>query len=221
LVGPIEKGANDGQVQYAKDIIASLKATVSSRRGTAAVLSSGKGKKRGRKGRELKSINRATDGASDSKPGIENWGLFEPLRPIFGPIVDMLKPVLAGNIVYGLLVGLLVASWFRFGFSGGYNRDVGFFATPERIAAYEEMWRREESELWDWLEERVGMQRLTEASKNSGESKNMEEKLRDERMEERELDAAIRVTEDKLKVLKGVVEKKKKKGDVRTSSVLQ
>jgi hypothetical protein len=211
LIGPIEKGANDGQVQYAKDIIAALKAAVSSRRGTAAVVSSGKGKKKGRKGRESKSINRATDGASDSKPEVENWGLLEPLRGIFGPIIDILKPVLTGNILYGLLVGLLVASWFRFGFSGrgSNNRDIGFFGTPERIAAYEEIWRREESELWDWLEERVGMERLREASRNPGERKHMEDKLRDERMEERELDAAIRVTEEKLKVLKGVVEKKK------------
>ena len=211
MTGPIEKGANDGQVQYAKDIVASLKAAVSSRRGAVAPVSLGKGKKKGRKGRESKSINRATDGASDSKPKAENWGLFEPLRGIVGPVVDILKPVLTGNILYGLLVGLLVASWFRFGFSGkgGSNRDVGFFGTPERIAAYEEIWRREESELWDWLEERVGMERLREASKNRGERKNLEDKLRDERMEERELDTAIRVTQEKLKILKGVVEKKK------------
>jgi len=136
--------------------------------------------------------------------------LFESLRPFLGPVVDILKPVLTGNILYGLLVGLLVASWFRFGFpsKGGSHRDVGFFGTPERIAAYEEIWRREESELWDWLEERVGMERLRE-QKTPGERKNMEDKLREERMEERELDAAIRVTEEKLGILKGVVEKKK------------
>ena len=85
---------------------------------------------------------------------------------------------------------------------------MSFFGTPERIAAYEEIWRREESELWDWLEERVGMERLREATRNPGERKNLEDKLRDEKMEERELDSAIRVTEEKLKVLKGGVEKK-------------
>jgi hypothetical protein len=140
------------------------------------------------------------------------------LRGIFGPIVDILKPVLTGNILYGLLVGLLVASWFRFGFSGkgGSNRDIGFFGTPERIAAYEEIWRREESELWAWLEERVGVERLREASRNFEERKNIGDRLRDERMEERELDTAIRVTEEKLKVLKNVVEKKK--SDVKRSA---
>ena len=179
---------------------------------------SGKGKKKGRKGRESKSINRVTDGASDSTPRAEDWGLLEPFRGVFGPIVDILKPILTGNILYGLLVGLLVASWFRFGFpskGGAGNRDLGFFGTPERIAAYEEIWRREESELWDWLEERVGMEQLREASKNPGERKNLEEKLRDERMVGRELNTAIRVTEEKLKVLKDVVDKKK--SDVKTS----
>ena len=217
MTGPIEKGANDGQVQYAKDIIAALKAAVSSRRGPAAVANSGRGKKKGRKGRESKSINRATDGASDSKPQVEDWGLFEPLRGILGPVIDMLKPILTGNVLYGLLVGLLVASWFRFGFSGkgGNSRDASFFGTPERIAAYEEIWRREESQLWDWLEERVGMEQLREASRNPGERKHIEDKLKEEKMEERELDAAIRVTEEKLKLLKGVVEKKK--GDAKTS----
>jgi hypothetical protein len=221
MVGTIEKSANEGQVQYAKDIVASLKAAVSSRRGTAAAVSSGKGKKKNRKGRELKSINRAIDGASDSKPEAENWGLFEPLRGVFGPIVDIIQPLVTGNILYGLLVGLLVASWFQFGFSGrnAGHRDVGFYGTPERIAAYEEIWRREESELWEWLEERVGMDQLRDVgTMAAAEGKNMEDRLKDEKMEERELDTAIRVTEERLQVLKDVVKKKKKNGPVKTNA---
>jgi hypothetical protein len=212
MQGPIEKGANDGQVQYAKDIIAALKATVSSRRGTA-VTPTGKGKKKGRKGRESKSISKQTDGASDSKPVASNWGLFEPLHGILEPVLDIVRPLLTGNILYGLLVGLLVASWFRFGFSGkgSSSRDLGmgFLGTPERVAAYEEIWRREESELWEWLEDRVGMDRLRDAGKMPIEAKMMQSKLNDERMDEREMDAAIRVTEEKLRVLKASVEKNK------------
>ena len=217
MTGPIEKGANDGQVQYAKEIVTALKASVSSRRGTAAVASLGKGKKKGRKGRESKSINRATDGASDSKPKVEDWGLFEPLRGIFRPLYDIIKPALTGNLLFGILVGIMVASWIRSGFLGksGNTRDVGWFGTPERIATYEEFWRREESELWDWLEERVGMERLRESNRNPGGMKIIKEKLREEKMEQRELDAAIRVTEEKLKLLKDVVDKNKV--DVRTS----
>ena len=91
--GPIEKGANDGQVDYARDIMVALKAAVSSRRGTA-LPSSGKGKKKGRKGRESKSLTKTTDGTSDSKPATEDWGLFEPVHGILGPILDIVKPLL-------------------------------------------------------------------------------------------------------------------------------
>ncbi|PMD46663.1 hypothetical protein L207DRAFT_507559 [Hyaloscypha variabilis F] len=212
LKGPIEKGANDGQVQYSKDIVAALKAAVSSRRGTATI-TPGKGKKKGRKGRESKSISKQTDGASDSKPTTSNWGLFEPVHSLLEPLVDIVGPLLTGNILYGLLVGLLVASWFGFGFSGkgSGNRDLGmgYFGTPERVAAYEEVWRREESELWEWLEDRVGMDRLRDVSKMPIEARSIQDKLKEERMNEREMDAAIRVTEEKLRVLKASVEKSK------------
>ncbi|PBP19935.1 GRAM domain-containing protein [Diplocarpon rosae] len=215
LKGPIEKGANDGQVQYAKDIIASLKTAVSTRRGIIPA-AAGKGKKKGRKGRESKSISKTTDGASDSKPSAETWGLFEPLHGVLGPISDIFSPLLAGNILYGLVVGLLVASWFRFGFSSkGSNstrdRGMAYFGTPDRIAAYEEIWRREESELWEWLEDRVGMDWIRDAARMPIESRTMQNRLNDEKMDDREVEAAIRVTEEKLRVLKATVEKRKGK----------
>lgn len=111
--------------------------------------------------------------------------------------------------MYGLLVGLLVASWFGFGLRGNGASELGHWGigTPERIAAYEEMWRSEESELWKWLEDRVGMDHLRDAA--VGEERVVKDKLRDERMAAREVDHAIRVTEERLRVLKGVVEKEK------------
>ncbi len=210
--GPIEKGANDGQVQYSRDIVAALKAAVSSRRGTTTI-TPGKGKRRGRKGKESKSLSKQTDGASDTKPAASNWGLFEPVHGLLEPLIDIVRPLLTGNVLYGILVGLLVASWFSFGFSGNGrgNRDlgIGYFGTPERLAAYEEIWRREESELWEWLEDRVGMDRLRDVNRMPIEAKTIQDKLKEEKMEEREMDAAIRVTEEKLRVLKASVEKNK------------
>ncbi|RDW77225.1 hypothetical protein BP6252_05278 [Coleophoma cylindrospora] len=215
IKGPIEKGAGDGQVKYAKELIASLKAAVSNRRGTTTTATGGKLKKKGRKGRESKDgVSKTTDGARDSKPDSENWGILEPLRGLLGPIVDIIKPLLTGNILYGLLVGLLVASWFRYGFTshkGIGGRDVGLLGTPERVAAYEEIWKREESELWNWLEERVSMDRLHESQHMPARSQDIEGKLRDEKMNEREVQDAIRVTEERLRVLKDVVAKKKDK----------
>lgn len=128
-----------------------------------------------------------------------------------------MKPLLTGNILYGLLVGLLVASWFGFGFPGkgrGSNDlSLSYFSTPERVAAYEEIWRREESELWEWLEDRVGTDRLREVGKMPIEAQAIQDKIKDEKMDEREIDAAIRVTEEKLRVLKASVEKRKGKAE--------
>jgi hypothetical protein len=210
-IGPIEKGAKDGQTQYAKDIIASLKATVSSRRPT--VIPVGKSKKKGRK-EKSRSAPGEVDGASDSKgaPSKDEWGLLEPLHGPLGPMVDIFKPLISGNMGYGLLVGLLVAAWFSFGYSrgGSASKDMGFFVnTPERIAAYEEMWRREESELWTWLEERAGMDKVHMNNLNAEQTKSIEEKLREEKLSEREMDTAIKITKEKLRAMEHVVAKQK------------
>ncbi|RNJ52473.1 hypothetical protein D7B24_003407 [Verticillium nonalfalfae] len=212
LKGPITSGANEGQTTYVSDLLASIKAAVSSRpRSGTGNTGSGK-KKKGRKNRNLQSGAGGEDKSHAKSAPPETWGLLEPLRPILGPITDLLKPLMTGNVTYGLLVGLLVAAWF--GFPGqGARREVGFYGYPDRVAAYEEMWRREETELWDWLEERVGLERLHDGSmptrKRAIEPRTVEEKIREERMDEREIQEAIRVTEEKLQVLKGVVGKQR------------
>lgn len=177
------------------------------------------GKKKGKKTKMSQSNAGVVEvNAAPKRPVQKSWGVLEPVRGILEPIGDIVQPLLTGNVMYGLLVGLLVATWFGFGFTpsrnASYGREVGGVYRPDRIAAYEEMWRREDSELWDWLEERVGMDRLhndnTGVRKRAMESKTVEENLRTTRMGEREVEEAIRVTEEKLRVLKGVMEKKSK-----------
>lgn len=229
MIGPIEKGANDGQTAYCKDLFISLKAAVSARARTstgANGVGTGRGgKKRGRKSKVL-----ASDPASDVESGLsktlstkQDWGLFEPLRPFLGPLADAVRPILTGNVVYGLLVGLIVATWFGFGKNRGTpsSPEMTLFGVgnyPQRLAAYEEMWRREESELWDWIEERAGLERLMGGDVDGGrggrkqvkggEYRTVEEKIREERMDDREIREAIRVTEERLGVLKRVIEEK-------------
>lgn len=187
---------------------------MSPRRGTTATLPA-KGKKKGKKGKSSGNIAKQTDGASDPKSAPSDWGLFEPIHGIVGPLLDIVKPLMTGNILYGLLVGLLVASWFGYGFSGrGRGRsdfDLSYFGTPERIAAYEEIWRRQESELWEWLEDRVNMDRLRDVGQMPFEARAIENRLKDEKMNERDVDAAIKVTEEKLRVLKASVKKSRGK----------
>ncbi|KAI0971399.1 hypothetical protein F4678DRAFT_479321 [Xylaria arbuscula] len=218
LKGAIEKGAKDGQALYWKDLSTSLKSAVSSRSRSATLNGAVKSKKRKAKGKLNRASKDSLRGPVDStSPKTHDWGLFEPLHGILGPVVDILKPVMTGNVVYGLLVGLLVSTWFGFGFNGqhrgsGYGRGVAFSSYPDRAVAYEEIWRREESELWDWLEDRVGLHRMNEGGtpirKRVTEPRAMEEKLQEERMSQREVEEAIKITEEKLDVLKSVIGRK-------------
>lgn len=191
------------------------------------------GKRKGKKAKLSQSNTGVVEtSVAPKRPAQTSWGVLEPVRGILEPIGDIVQPLLTGNVMYGLLVGLLVATWFGFGFTpsrnASYGREIGGVYRPDRIAAYEEMWRREDSELWDWLEERVGMDRLQSdnvgARKRAMEPKTVEENLRATRMGEKEVEEAIRVTEEKLRVLKGVMEKKSKPGrstgdDVRSRGV--
>lgn len=168
------------------------------------------------------------NGLSKTLSTKQDWGLFEPVRPFLGPLADAVRPILTGNVVYGLLVGLIVATWFGFGKNRGTpsSPEMALFGVgnyPQRLAAYEEMWRREESELWEWIEERAGLDRLTGGGGDEGrggrkqvvkggEYRTVEEKLREERMDDREIREAIRVTEERLGVLKRAVEGKAEGG---------
>ncbi|KAG6002879.1 hypothetical protein E4U21_002701 [Claviceps maximensis] len=218
LKGTIEKNVNDGQAQYCKELFVALKSAVSARvRSGTGSGGNVKGKKKLKRSKALQSVLN-TDKKKSSKSDAEkqNWGPLEPLRGIVEPVIDVLQPVLTANVMYGLLVGLIVAMWFGFGTSSKSNSsfgpDIGYgYYAPGRQAAYEEMWRKQDSELWEWLEERVGMDRLSHDQPNGRkrgiEHRTVEEKLQEERMDEREIQEAIRVTEEKLRVLREVIDK--------------
>lgn len=161
-----------------------------------------------------------------------SWGIFEPVHGILSPFVDAVSPLISSNAVIVFLLVLLLIGWFR----GPKNRDaehrVGYarMPSPARMAAYEEIWRTQENELWKWLEERMDMQDVSYPAPTGRESPSKRQarrgrhlqsqgfkaKLAEEAMNEREIDHAIRVTEEKLEVLKAAVQKKKrpKQGDI-------
>ncbi|OAQ98219.1 hypothetical protein LLEC1_00925 [Akanthomyces lecanii] len=221
IKGPIETNVNSGQAKFCEELFASAKAAVSTRGRSNTLTNGGKGKKKGKKGRASLAANEGSDvSAQKAEKTKTSWGPLEPVRGILEPILDILKPILTGNVMYGLLVGLLVASWFGFGFSpskpvGGFGEGSGGRGElvdmygPFRLAAYEEMWRREESELWEWLEERTGLGQMSSDShgirKRAVEPRTMQERMQESRMDVREVQEAIRVTEEKLKVLRQVI----------------
>jgi hypothetical protein len=206
-------------------LVKALKAGVTSR--PRAATAGSKAAKAGKRKRKGDKSSTASPKSQVVKREEESWGLFEPFRGTFGPIVDIFKPF-AGTLAVATIVTLLCIIYFRrpvrgpvtgFGYPGG-----------ARIAAYEEMWQNEESELWSWLEDRVGIEGLAlkEGSKQQGTKpsretarqkakerqrvlggRDVEARLREERMTEREMEDAIRVTQERLEVLKGVMERKK------------
>lgn len=167
---------------------------------------------------------------------IDQWGFLEPAREILEPAVLIVKPLIGANLVIGILVLLQLFTWLR-GSPSAHVPRVGFpqMLSPERIATYEEIWRREESHVWDWLEERISMEELVypgsasagndhdesdgaavrkarRQRERSWRNREMQSKRREEGvMSEREYAEAIRATEKRLEGLKAARQKKRLK----------
>lgn len=210
-------------------MVSALKASVAPRSRSATGLSkAGKGGKGKRK--HANTVGAEIDGAAQTasetnKLQTANWGVLEPLRGPLSPVVEVFKPLWTGNVAVGIICILMFTLLFR---SPAQPRAGNSYmlSGPERMAAYEEMWRKEESDLWGWLEERVGLDGLrfpvAEGVKEAGQStirqqrqqrlraeKGYEEILREEKMTDGEMEDAIRVTQQRLDVLQSAVDKRK------------
>lgn len=230
FLGPIEKGANDGQASFGTDLIKALRQGVAPKTRTTKT---GKGKvKRQRVATVQAGVAATASVSAKSVRQSANWGLLEPLRRPLSPIIDTFQPFVTSNVVLGMLFVMVVMMWLRtpsqtsvshpgIGYSGYHAPSL-----TERMIAYEELWRREESDLWDWLEERVGLESsafLDSASnhedhqthlkvkiRRSKSERDLDSRLRDEKMTEREIEDAIRVTHERLEILQRVIERRKR-----------
>lgn len=143
--------------------------------------------------------------------------MFEPIRGPLEPFVGILQPLFSPQIIITILVLLLAWTWLFP--SRPRSSGLGFAVdSPGRLAAYEELWRREESELWDWLEDRVGLSNGIPIGGAADErndrqkilgANQMARRLRNQKLEERQVEDAIRITEERLSTLKDAVKKKK------------
>jgi len=218
LKGPIEKGAKDGQGGYGDSLVKTLKATVG--RGRATTVSS-KGPKSKKKRKGERKEKSETVAETRKK---EDWGLFDPLRGILGPVVDLVRPLITMQTLVAVLTVMVLAMWFR---TPSRGSQIGFVG-GNRQGVYEEMWRKEENELWEWLEDRVGLDglgmrdRSREASSKQKttkeqtkqrqkvlKGKDVQARLKEERMSEREMEDALRVTRDRLDVLQDALASRK------------
>ena len=89
------------------------------------------------------------------------------------------------------------------------------WSSAQRQVAHEQIWRHEESDLWDWLEERVALDRV-HSSVSEARPQPEKKPVAPENMKEREMDEAIRTTEERLKALKDAVARER--GRSRTKS---
>ncbi|KAF5848178.1 hypothetical protein GGP41_005594 [Bipolaris sorokiniana] len=208
LKGPIEKGANDGQMSYATSLTAALRTAVSTTKagGGKTMGKGGKGRKRS-KGNLLDDAPAPTSVAAPVSQSKEsNWGVLEPLRSLLGPLADVLESIFTPQVIIFILGALLMYTWLFRGTTGvtGPNQ----WSTAQRQVAYEEIWRHEESDLWAWLEERVALDRVQSSVVTGARLQpevDTQQRISPRDMKERDMDEAIRVTEEKLRALKDAV----------------
>jgi hypothetical protein len=215
-IGPIEKGANDGQIEYVKALVAALNAAVTTKppvKGTAR-----KGMRKGMKEVfDADEANAQRQASVAAEKETSNWGPLEPLHAALGPVISLLNPFMNSQVVIAVLAALLLYTWINSPRRGGMSVAFPGYTSPERVAAYEEIWRREESNLWDWLEDRVGLDGIFVPSGDNPQkdrqkvlaARNMGKKVDEGKMSQRQMDDAIRVTEERLSVLKDAVQRKK------------
>lgn len=161
--------------------------------------------------------------ATASSAGPTSWGVFEPLHGVLGPVATAAMPLWSTNVAVLVTCILLFMTFFRSPSPPSMlSHDIGCpgYTLPQRLAAYEEMWRREESELWTWLEDRVGMNGMvfptadTPPGPRTGQIKyrgarELAENLRENKMSDREMDHAIRTTRERLNTLEEMLKKQK------------
>ena len=200
-------------MSYATSLTAALRTAVAAKAsaGPKTPGRNGKSKKRSRTAALEEAPVIAAPAAPQPKQS--NWGLLEPIRPLV-PFSDTIESLFTPQIIITVLGALLIYSWFFRAAATGIS-GPNQWNTHQRQVAYEEIWRREESELWKWLEQRVAIDRVQyeAAGKFTPDD---QQRVQPKNMKEREMDEAIRVTEKRLAELKESVEKERSRS--RTKS---
>ena len=203
-------------MSYANSLVAALRAAVASKISSAPKTPGGRnGKSKKRSKTAALEDAPALPAPKTPAPAQPNWGMLDPIRPLV-PFADTIDMLFTPQVVITVLGALLVYAWFfrAGGTAAAGPRAAANWSTQQRHLAYDEIWRREESELWKWLEQRVAIDRVQHEVNSKHEFVPDQEREagrsgdgRD--IKQREMDEAIRVTEERLKVLKRSVEKER------------
>lgn len=221
LKGPIEKGALDGQQQYGEDLVKTLRGAI----GRARAATAGSKVLKGGKKKRKTSKRDKSDSPQPQTKKEANWGPFDIVRPILGPIVESVQPLVTMNVVVSVLGFMVLWMWF---WGSSTSSTAIARGRLDHTAYYDDLWRREESDLWDWLQERAGVDgsmvrdQLHDQAAQDKEaksklkqrqkllkSKDMQSRLREEKKSMKEMEEAVRVTQERLDTLQRALERQR------------
>ena len=223
--GAIERGATEGQTTYANDLVRVLKAGLSPR---------GRSVTQGKSRKKLRKRKSDTESFNQTGKKTPDWGPLQPIHDTFTRVSRWTGFLFASHSIIGVLLLLLVFSWFgnsRFGnspsmFSGFHSK----IPQSSRLASWEDMWLNEEEALWEWLEDRAGLAdglafppRLlhTAPGKNKPTSSPGLGRLPKQTLNKGDLGWAIKLTEQRLASMKqklGNIPNRKSKTEQTASS---
>ncbi|RPA82293.1 hypothetical protein BJ508DRAFT_414149 [Ascobolus immersus RN42] len=160
LKGPIEKGASDGQTSYCAALLASLRKEIE-----PAAAGGRKGGKKGRRKRGDTNSAAPTTGSAPKPSASSAPSNQGPVMAILSGAFNIIKPLLPNAeanphtlLLYILILTLSLLLIKRSPVTvvqdASQLQSVGGDKTPDM----QRLWRREETEMWDWIEDRVGVQ---------------------------------------------------------------
>ena len=231
--GTIEKGAIDGQTTFGNDLVKALKAAVTPRdhHDNSASKNGRTGKarrKRVKVGPDPAAVA-VESAAGELEVDEREWGILELLREFLATLFNPFNLFWNTTFVLGAMAILLFVFYSRNSSRTPTSAGIEYpgLTIPQRLAAHEEMWQREQTVLWNWLEERVGLDGLSvpiaeqthtatkSQARQNGQKRQklqrreLDDRLNEENMADREIDHAIRITRERLKALEKVIAKRK------------
>jgi len=205
IKGAIEKGANEGQVSFSKDLLAELRKKLEG--GTTGGKRKTNGKKKGgkRKKEELKDAEKPPD-VQKGRSGI--FGRFQEAAESTADVMaPVLKPLFSSTCLISVLLLMVFYALIRVERT---MRTLSAKSILDRAESAVDLGfgHIEQSALWDWIDTRVAS-----VSKEERDGRLIWNNLaNDGIISERGIDdveEAIRTTEGKLNALKAAVEKSK------------
>lgn len=172
-----------------------------------------KGKKGGKRRRDTvdsTSMAEKTSGSGTQLSTSSDWGLFEPLHGILGP----LEPLFSPPAIIAFLIITIIVMWWRSRSASSSHLGSYRYSSAARMAAYEHMWAAEEAELWDWLEDRVGLAGISPAYDSSTPVLDDPSTIMDLKKQKQALKQAEREKADRQKMIENAKKKvRKQTGD--------